>query len=281
MPTSDVISEDLLSRFNSDGFLVIENVLSTEEIERAKARFEPLFRGEFDLGIQPDEWNWREGRDAIDLTRQICNAWKADAVIRSIVLREDLAKMCADLKDWPGARINQDNVLWKPPGARALGFHQDDSFQQWISPAQMMTCWMTLDDTRAEQGTIEYVKGSHLWPVSPPITQFHAPDDPLKELRQAAQSINKHIEIVPIVVPAGSVVLHDGRVWHGSRANSGEAPRRSIVAHCMSSAAQFSGTDQSPIYNRYKKHGTNDMDESFFPILYRQDGYRTAWIDQA
>jgi len=267
------------AKFNQDGFVIIENMLDADTISMARERFERLFRGQFDLGVQPDEWNWREGRDAADLTRQICNAWKSDSVIRSIVLREDIGKLCSDLRAWPGARINQDNVIWKPPGARSLGFHQDDSFQYWIDPPQMATCWITLDDTVAEQGTIEYVRGSHLWPVSPPIEHFHAPNDPLNELRVAAEQMDAEIDIVPIVVPAGTAVFHHGRTWHGSNANNGLGERRSIVSHCMSSAARFSDAQSSPIYGRYKQVGTNHMDESFFPILYRNDGYRSPGLD--
>lgn len=273
------LTEGQRKSFNQDGFVVVENILDSNTILRARKRFDLLFAGEFNLGIEPDEWNWREGRDAPDLTRQICNAWKSDSAIRPIVLREDIGKACAMLRDWPGARINQDNVIWKPPGARSLGFHQDDSFQNWIDPPQMMTCWITLDDTLAEQGTIEYVRGSHLWPVSPPITQFHAPNDPQYQLRAAAKQINAEIDIVPIEVQAGTAVFHHGRTWHGSNSNNGLHERRSVVSHCMSSAATFSDTNTSPVYSRYKQVGSNQMDESFFPILYRGDGYRTPWLN--
>ncbi len=267
------------SSFNRDGFVIVENMLDPETIIKARERFSLLFKGQFDLGLEPDEWNWREGRDAPDLTRQICNAWKSDSVIRSIVLREDIGRLCAELSDWPGARINQDNIIWKPQGARSLGFHQDDSFQAWINPPNMTTCWITLDDTLAEQGTIEYVKGSHLWPVAPPIAQFHAPDDPLTELREAAKKVNAEIDIQPIVATAGTAVFHHGRTWHGSNANNGSGERRSVVCHCMSSAAMFSEQQINPIYGRYKQVGSNLMDESFFPILFQKDGYRSPWID--
>jgi phytanoyl-CoA hydroxylase len=52
-----------------------------------------------------------------------------------------------------------------------------------------------------------------------------------------------------------------------------------VVAHCISSDAQFHPTNISYIYNRYKRHGDLAMDESFFPILWRKDGYRTGWLD--
>lgn len=259
--------------------MILPSVLGATQIQKARSRFEPLFNGDFETGVQPDEWNWRTGRDDASLTRQICNAWKSDRTIASIVLREDIGAACAQLRDWPGARLNQDNLIWKPPGTRALGFHQDDSYQRWIVPSEMMTCWITLDDTTVNQGTIEYVRGSHHWKVSQPIRQFHAPEDPLEDMQRAAIAAGVTAELCPIEVPAGSAVIHHGRTWHGSRANSGNAPRRSVVAHCMSSESVFHEKNTSSVYSRYKQHGSQQMDESYFPILWRKDGYRSEWID--
>ena len=264
--------------FQEDGFAIVEGVLDSETIEAARAKFPLLFKGEFETGLQPDEWNWHEGRDSDTLTRQICNGWKADRTIASIVLREDIGRACAELRGWPGARINQDNVIWKPPGSKPLGFHQDDSYQDWIVPNEMMTCWITLDDTTATGGTIEYVRGSHLWPLAPPIGQFHAPDDALADLRPAAEGAGVEPEIIPIEVPAGSAVFHHGRTWHGSRDNKGETPRRSVVAHCMSCDVAHHPSNVHPVYSRYRRHGGLEMDESFFPILWREDGYRSTWL---
>ena len=265
--------------FQRDGFVVVEGLLDQETIAAARARFEPLFSGVFESGLQPDEWNWRAGASAPELTRQICNAWKADPTIASIVLRGDIGRTAAELRSWPGARLNQDNVIWKPPGAHPLGFHQDDSYQDWILPSEMLSCWIALDATLSDQGTIEYARGSHLWPLSPPIAQFHGPEDPLAELMAAARHAGVGApEILPIEVAAGSAVFHHGRTWHGSRDNRGRGPRRAVVAHCMSSEARFHETNRHPVYSRYKSHGSCAMDESFFPILWRQDGYRTPWI---
>jgi ectoine hydroxylase-related dioxygenase (phytanoyl-CoA dioxygenase family) len=274
------LTQDHIERFSRDGFVTVTNVLDEATVETARSRFEPLFSGKFQTGLYPDEWNWRLGRDRDDLTRQICNGWKSDLVIASIVLRADIGRAAAKLRGWPGARIGQDNVIWKPPGTKPLGFHQDDSYNNWIMPAEMLTCWITLDDTKAHQGTIEYVRGSHRWPVAPPIKQFHAPDDPLSDLYPAAKAAGmEKYEIVPIEIPAGAAVFHHGRTWHGSRDNKGDKPRRAVIAHCISSAARFHPSDISYIYSRYKKAGSVEMDESYFPVLWRDDGYRTAWLD--
>lgn len=273
------ITGDQRETFGRDGFVIVADVLTPAEVDAARVRFEPLFAGEFETGLQPDEWNWRSGTSAEDLSRQICNAWKADETIASIVLRADIGRACAEFRDWPGARIAQDNVIWKPPGAKPLGFHQDDSYQQWVVPSELMTCWITLDDTLAAQGTIEYVRGSHRWPLSSVIEQFHAPDDPLIDMRRAAARTGaEDLELVPIEIPAGSAVFHHGRTWHGSQANAGAEPRRSVVSQCLSSSARFHDTVVSPVYSRYKRHDSTEMDESFYPIMWTKDGYRTAWL---
>jgi ectoine hydroxylase-related dioxygenase (phytanoyl-CoA dioxygenase family) len=276
------LSPEQIARFHADGFLILERFIDPADAKRVAARFERLFRGEFETGLYPDEWNWREGKDPPHLARQICNGWKSDHTVASVVLRPEIGRLCAKLAGWPGARLAQDNIVWKPPGATAFGFHQDDSYNGWIDvprPPHMLTCWIALDDTTAAGGTIEYVRGSHRWPVSPPIRQFHAPDDFRRELREAAAAVGLTPEMVPVEVPAGGCAFHHGGTWHGSDSNRSDGPRRSAVAHCMSSAARFHATKISYIYNRYKRVGDTAMDESFFPILWREDGYRTPFLD--
>jgi len=115
-----MLTPEQLGRFRQDGFLIIDHFLDAGLVEAARARFEPLFRGEFETGLYPDEWNWKEGRDAPDLTRQICNGWRSDRTVARIVLAEAVGRACAELMGWTGARLAQDNVIWKPPTAKPL-----------------------------------------------------------------------------------------------------------------------------------------------------------------
>ncbi len=273
------LTETDIARFREDGFLVVEELIEPDAAMAAAERFAALFRGDFETGLQPDEWNWREGRDDAGLTRQICNGWKADRGVARVVLRAEIGRACARLMGWPGARLYQDNVIWKPPGAGPLGFHQDDSYITWIDPPSMVTSWIALDATSAAGGTIEYVRGAHRWGLSDMIAQFHAPEDATSELRAAALRAGVEPDIVPIEVPAGGGVFHHGRTWHGSRENRGDRPRRSLVAHCLSSEARFGPEGIGEIYGRYKRFGDDAMEESFFPILWTEDGRRSAFLD--
>jgi phytanoyl-CoA hydroxylase len=273
------LTEEAKQRFGQDGFVIVDRIIDPALARALADRYEDLFAGRFETGLYPDEWNWKEGRDAADLTRQICNAWKADRTIAAVVLRADIGRACAELGGWSGARLSQDNVLWKPPGARALGFHQDSAYGEWAIPSVWVSCWIALDDTTADGGTVEYVRGSHLWPHSGMIEEFHGPKDPHRELRTAAAEAGVEPECVPVEVPAGGGAFHAGWTWHGSQWNGSDRPRRALVAHCLPAEARFHPTTTGYIYSRYKRFGDDRMDESHFPILWRNDGYRSPFID--
>lgn len=274
------LTDDQVETFANDGFVIVDRILTDEAVEALLERYEPLFRGEFETGLQPDEWNWRPGRDDPALTRQICNAWKSDRTIAATVLRADIGRACARLGGWPGTRLSQDNVLWKPPGGRPLGFHQDSSYERWAVPPEWVSCWMALDPTTASGGTVEYVRGSHRWDQWGMIAQFHGPDDEKLDLRAAAERAGvTDPEIVAVEVPAGGAAFHYGWTWHGSGRNHADVPRRSLVAHCMSSEARFHPTETGYIYSRYRRFGDDTMDESFFPVTWRANGEPSWFID--
>ncbi|HXV24463.1 MAG TPA: phytanoyl-CoA dioxygenase family protein [Alphaproteobacteria bacterium] len=277
------LTRDQIEQFRENGFLIVDRLLDPSIADRVAARYEPLFRGEFETGIEPDEWNWRQGRDAPDRARQICNGWKADFTIASIVLRAEVGRACALLAGWPGARVQVDNVLWKPPGAKSLGFHQDCSYLEWLAPQEMLSCWIALDDTTAEGGTMELVRGSHKWGKFPMAEQFHAPEDYRKDLHAAAARIGKEPEFVPVVVPKGGGSFHHGWTWHGSGPNLSDRPRRSLVTHCVSSEAHFVperiGQGTGRWYGKYMRHDGDFMDDQYFPILWTRTGGRSKWID--
>lgn len=273
------LSDEQVERFARDGFVIVDDIIPADVAAELRDKFDRLFAGEFETGLQPDEWNWRPGRDPEDLTRQICNAWKADRLVANTVLAPYVGRACATLGGWPGARIGQDNLLWKPPGGRALGYHQDSSYG-WAIPWEWVSCWIALDDCSAETGTVQYVRGSHKWGESGMIEQFHGPDDATKDLRVAAARAGvAEPEFVPVEVKAGSGAFHFGWTWHGSGVNTADVPRRSIVSHMISSEARFHPTHTGYIYSRYKRFGDDTMDESFFPITWREDGYRSPFLD--
>lgn len=273
-----------VEEFHRNGVVLVERIVTPQETEVLRERFERLFRGQFETGTMPDEVNWREGESDPSRARQICNGWRADRVVARTVLRRDIARAVAELMGWNGARIMQDNVIWKPVGTRSLNYHQDNAYLQWFEPGQICTVWIALDDTEAQNGTMELVRGSHLWGVSPPEGEFHAPEDFRAPMRKRAADLGIRPDILHVAVPGGHGSVHHGNIWHGSGPNHGNAPRRSLVIHAMPADARYRregfSSGNGPVYSRYARLDSDEMDEHYFPVLWRRDGYRTPGLDR-
>jgi phytanoyl-CoA hydroxylase len=265
--------------YRRDGFLVLERFLERAQLGRLRERFARVFEHDWETGLQPDEVNYVPGVTPADRTRQLCNVWKADRVLAAGVLSPRVGSFTARLADLPGVRIAQDNAIWKPPSGTPLLCHQDAAYLDHLDPPNMTTCWMALDDTAADTGTIFYVRGSHRWPHAPLGGTFHAPDDWLAHVRHAMPE-GAELDLVPIEVPAGGAAFHDGWTFHGSPANArADKERRSIVSHMISTDTRWNPASPHPIYSRYRRPDETEIDEAFFPILWR-DGYRTPWLER-
>ena len=150
--------------------------------------------------------------------------------------------MAAELVGWSSVGSGQDTLWWKPTNGKAIALHQDDSFMASLDPPTTITCWATLDDVSADGGTIEYVPGSHRWPLTEKVTDFHASHDYRSAMLACAAAIGHTTpESVPLEVTAGSCVFHDGRIWHGSAPNANaDTQRRSIGVHMLRGDVRYS-----------------------------------------
>lgn len=273
-----------VKQFTDDGFVVLQNLIDQSRVIELHQAFDDLFHGQFETGVQPDEVNWQFATGDPSLTRQICNGWKANKCIARTVLDESLGAAIAQLSGWNGVRIMIDNVIWKPPGAKSLGYHQDSAYLSWFTPSDLLTCWIALDDTSADGGTMELIPGSHKWELNKPEGEFHAPDNYRLPMHNAARAQQAKADIAYVEVPAGGGSFHHGHTWHGSGQNVARLPRRALVLHAMQDTVEYVPSNFAegigPIYSRYKKLGDNTLDENYFPIIWRSDGYRTPQISK-
>src|ERR1700722_14815348 len=92
-------------RYERDGFLIVERFLAAADVDRARERFMRVFEHEWETGIAPDEVNYVPGVTAPDLTRQLCNVWKADRVLAGVVLSTQVGAFAAQLAGAPGMRL--------------------------------------------------------------------------------------------------------------------------------------------------------------------------------
>jgi hypothetical protein len=51
-----------------------------------------------------------------------------------------------------------------------------------------------------------------------------------------------------------------------------------LVSHLIPVEARFHEQHVDLVYSRYRKRGDLALDESFFPVLWDESGYRTPWL---
>ena len=135
----------------------------------------------------------------------------------------------------------------------------------------MITCWIALDDTSAEAGTMTFVRGSHHWPRSEKNRgEFHGaaglagacpPGQP--------EGDDAALDLVPVVVKAGGASFHHHNLFHGSGPNTASAAhRRALISHLLPAHSEFDPVHSDPVYSRYRKRDTMAMDDSFFPVTW-------------
>lgn len=265
-------ADNARDHFRRNGFVVMEPAFTPAQCRWARDRLAGLFEGRFPTGIYPDEWYWRAGLSLPEATRHMANAWKADPAIASIVKGTWVGDWISYLNGWSEARLGQDTIWIKPPSARASALHQDNSFIDYLTPATMSTCWMTFDDTHADAATIEYVSGSHLWPTAPLPVDFHDPGlDHRAHMRAAAAAVGIEAPtVVQLEVPAGTVVFHDGNVWHGAGTSQRTSTwRHTLAAHLLPATVRFTTAEGGYIYRRYQLPNDDTLHNAFFPAYPR------------
>jgi ectoine hydroxylase-related dioxygenase (phytanoyl-CoA dioxygenase family) len=272
------LTAEQVEKYREDGFLVVDGYLAPDRIERLRERFELLFDGEFTSVVDPDEYVWKKGRDHPQLTRQLGNVWKSDPYVAAEAFSTEVGEDVARLQGVDSVRLLQDMALVKPPNGKALAIHQDGPYNTFLDPLQFTTVWLTLDDTVADAGTLEYLRGSHHWGKFPAV-QFHNPDRWEDEFHELVGD-SREPEYVPIVAKAGTVVFHSPWIWHASKPSGrGDVTRRTYIRVLVPGETRHHPDIVNKAYSRYFGFGELDFDERFFPIVWSQDGHRSAWLD--
>lgn len=188
-----------LAQLDRDGYVILERLLSEREcaaIATALAPFEdgrPMGRNDF------------EG----ERTQRVYSlAGKGEVFLRLAEHPRIVRILAARLL--PGYLLSNLQSIRLHPGETPQGFHTDDAFYPIPRPhasLALSTIW-AIEDFTAENGATELVPGSHRW-------GGEHPDDRPNEVKKA-------------VMPAGSVVIFDGSLWHRGGENTSRGTRLAL-----------------------------------------------------
>ncbi|MBI3830795.1 MAG: phytanoyl-CoA dioxygenase family protein [Planctomycetes bacterium] len=209
-----MLTEQEVGQFWEDGYLVINDILSTDELEemRAAAADPGVIRGLKDRGADEHCVHF------LEITAKH-EAFKKLARHPGITGR--LAKLIgADIQ------LQHSKLATKPAkkGAGAFGWHQDFAYFPHTN-TDLVAVMVMLDDATPENGGMYAVQGSHKLGLLNHIRDGYFAGSCMEPKHWEGQPE----KVVPLMARAGGISLHHAYTLHGSPPNRSGAPRRGIV----------------------------------------------------
>ncbi len=189
-------------RIDRDGYTILEGVI---EPELRDALTDDLVRLERFYGVTPSD-NGFEGTNTV----RIYNLLALGKVYERIPVHPNVLPVVEGVLD-DGCLVSSLSSIAIDPGESAQPIHADDQLIPLTKPHVPTVCntmW-ALTDFTAANGATRIIPGSHLRDHSP---DFGAPYDSI-----AAE------------MPAGSVLVWHGSLWHGGGANTTDERRVGIA----------------------------------------------------
>lgn len=192
----DVVRADL-EAVEAQGYVIIEGLLSADELDAIRKATAPLL-----------DTPGRNDFEGLKTQRVYAVLAKTRALDRLVDHPRILALL--DRLFMPNYLLSQLQIINILPGETAQALHFDDAFYPVPRPRPPLgaaTVW-AIDDFTPENGATSIVPGSHTW------------DDARGP---------KASEVIPAVMPAGSVVFYPGTFWHGGGANGTDLSRLAVT----------------------------------------------------
>jgi phytanoyl-CoA hydroxylase len=229
------LSDEQVAFFVENGYLVLESLMTPEEVEELRQDTVHLARGGYpceNLAPLPADLT-----DDAALRRILCihQPHFISPVIEKYVKHATICGAlsqitAAHLPFWDGSvKCMQSMLFVKPPTFQGQAWHQDEIYIP-TRDRSLIGAWIALDAATIENGCLWVIPGSH----KPGYLYPQRTHDERDEYDFAAQSYGFDESLaVPVEVPVGSVVFFNGYLLHKSHKNRSEVYRRVLVSHYM------------------------------------------------
>jgi len=210
------ITRSQLETFERKGFIVIDDLLGDEELERYGREVDVALgdRTRLDPRKLEDRTRYEQS------FRQCINLWEDAPGVRPLTFHPRIGETAAALLRADAVRIWHDQALYKEAGGRRTDPHLDHDY--WaIEEPRTITAWIPFDGSTEASGAMGYVPGSHLFDITTFANIFTANGFDLENGDEA-----RGVPPEFTCVPRGSVAFHHGRTIHLAHANRTEKTRR-------------------------------------------------------
>lgn len=244
--------------FHTNGYLVVRDIISTLDIEKAKTAFGNLmhrFAEECNI-------NYADYSNTIS---QIRDLWKHEPVFNKFTLQSILPKFAAKLMGRPAARLLHDHLINKPfNNSSTVPWHQDYSY--WpVDHSFGLSTWMPLDNVDMDSGALEVISGSHLY----------GEEKPIDFINDSRLEFDKHPDKAILEVSQGDIVFLHSLTWHKTSPNTSMPQRRAYINLWIPPESRYTPlhSDWHPVNYNVTVNENELLNEDWFPIVGDDDNF--------
>lgn len=222
METTIVLSPQQIEFFATNGYLVVENVITAEAVQQYRHVYDSFLNGTIDSGKNRSDLGVGLGDSkTVENITQIM--WPSDfvpGILEKSYHQRALA--IAQQLQGPDMAMDFDMLINKAPHTNTpTPWHQDAAYWINMPDKRAVSCWLALDDATIENGCMWYVPGSHLLPLRAHTSAAGKGG--------ALTCDASEEEGLGIAIKAGTCILHHGQTLHYSRGNSTDSSRRAFI----------------------------------------------------
>ena len=226
------ITDDHVESYHENGFLVVPDSLSPQEVDELRQDAVDLCRGQWGEVRNLPDFKGDETDDEL-LQQILCihQVHKISPIQHRYLAQGTMVDVLTKIIG-PNVKCMQSMYFVKSAGMPGQAWHQDEIYIP-TRDRSLTSGWIALDDATTENGCIWVIPGSH----SPGILypQQDHEDTRFDSAQESYRFPYSEDEAIPVEVEKGSLVFFNGYLLHRSLPNRAETGfRRVLVNHYMS-----------------------------------------------
>jgi len=258
------LTDEQVAFFHENGYLAGVRMLDEQQIADLREELAELARPGHDGAELWYEYNSNESTDPATVLFHALGAWRIKPGFHDVLWNPRFTMAASQLLDG-GVRFWHDQLFCKPAKhGGVVAWHQDYSYWTRTQPMAHLTCWIGLDDATRDNGCLQYIPGSHRWPLLP-VTGLAGDMDAIREVLGDEQ-MKLFENPVAVELKAGECAFHHPLMVHGSQANRTAGPRRALVINAFRDGV-CSAADEPLLTGVPVVPKGQTMSGQFFPLL--------------
>ncbi len=222
MMETNYLNASHISFYQENGYVVVENIISKEEVSFYKDIYDDFLSGKINVGKNRSDLGAALGDNkTVENITQIM--WPS-AFFPQLLEMAYHRRALAISKELMGDDLEMDfdMLINKAPGTNTVTpWHQDEAYWVNMPDKRATSCWLALDDATIANGCMWFVPGSNHHEVRP---HRHAAKEGGALVCDVAEGEGTAVEL-----KAGSCTFHHGRTLHYSGGNTTKNQRRAFI----------------------------------------------------